>query len=87
MPTVERISHLIEATDIVHEAIENDATMDRKMAGALWVIGVEANIFSKDRTADETDALISLFTAVESALVGFWPVGHPRDKEGVANGE
>ena len=82
MPTADRISRLIEAIDMVHESIEDDSVINRKMAGALWTIGVEANSFSKDRTTEEEDALISLLTAVESTLVGFWTEGHPRDKEG-----
>ncbi len=87
LPTLEQFSKLVEAIGIVHESIENDAMIDRKLAGALWIIGVEANSFGKDRTTAEDDALMDLRTAVESALVDFWPVGHPRDKEGVANGK
>ena len=71
VPTSERISNLIEAINIVHEAFESDTTINRKIAGALWIIGVEANSFGKNRTTDEQDALIALLTAVEGALVGF----------------
>ena len=79
----ERISSLAEAIDIVHESIGNEAAINRKMAGALWIIGVEANsALGSDRKAGEQDALISLVTAIESAFVGFWLSGHPRDKDG-----
>ncbi len=82
LPAPERITSLAEAIDIVHESIENDTVINRKMAGALWIIGVETNsaAFDKEWAVSEQDALISLLNAVESALVGFWPVGHPRDK-------
>lgn len=81
LPTPEQFSRLVEAIDTVHESVENETMIDRKLAGALWIIGVEANSFGKDRTAAEENALIALLTAVEGALVGFWPVGHPRDNE------
>ena len=42
-PSSERISRLIEAIDTMHEAIENDSAIDKQLAGALWIIGVEAN--------------------------------------------
>jgi|GEM_PF-3555977 len=85
MPTADRINRLIEAIDTVHESIENDMTIDRKMAGALWIIGIEANsALSGQRTGTERDTLIELVTAVESALVGFWTVGHPKDKGAAA---
>ena len=88
LPASERISSLTEAIDIVHEAIGEDTVITRKMAGALWIIGVETNsaAFGKEWAVSEQDALISLLNAVESALVGFWPVGHPKDKNGVIHG-
>lgn len=87
LPTPEQFSNLIEAIDIVHEATEGDAMIDRKMAGALWIIGVEANsAMNNERQSVEQDNLVSLMTAVESALMGFWTVDHPRNKEGVTNG-
>ena len=83
MPAADRINRLIEAIDMVHESIEDDFVINRKMAGALWIIGVEANsAMGSERQPAEQDNLISLVTAVESALVGFWTEGHPRDKEG-----
>ena len=84
LPTSEHFSSLIEAIDIVHTSIENDTMIDRKLAGALWIIGVEANsAMGNERQSAEQDNLVALMTAVESALMGFWTVGHPRDKEGV----
>ena len=87
MPTADQISRLIEAIDTVHESIEENTVINRKMASALWIIGVEANnAMGSERQPAEQDSLISLFTAVEMALVGFWTVGHPRDRKGVTNG-
>ena len=95
-PSPERISRLIEAIDTVHEATENETTIDRQLAGALWIIGVEANSGLGNYWNSEQqdgikkfnqEAIVDLFNAVESALVGFWPVGHPRDKDKVTHGD
>ena len=87
-PDWKQITRLIETIDTVHEAIEGETIIDRKLAGALWIIGIEANTtFGSDWSPKERDDLISLFNAVESTLVGFWPIGHPRDKDGVENGD
>lgn len=88
-PALERMSRLVEAIDTVHEAIdtvheaiENETTIDRRIAGALWIIGVEAsNALGKGWQPQEEAAIVALWEAVESTLVGFWPVGHPRDKD------
>lgn len=89
MPAADRISRLIEAIDTVHESIGNDTAINRKMAGALWIIGVEANsaLGKPLATEQEEDSLISLMTAVECALVGFWLVGHPKDKDAAGKWE
>ncbi len=87
-PTSEKMEHLVEAVDIVHEAIEEEPTVDRKLAGALWIIGVEAsNAIGKKWQPQEERDIVALWEAVESALVGFWPVEHPKDKEGAENGD
>lgn len=87
-PASEQIRLLVQAIDTVHEAIEGEAVIDRRLAGALWIIGIEANnALGGDWSPEEQDDLLSLVNAVESALVGFWPIGHPRDKDGVTNGD
>jgi len=86
-PDWEQVRLLIEAIDTVHEAMEGETVIDRRLAGALWIIGIESyTALDKDWQPKERDDLISLVNAVESALVGFWPIGHPRDKDGVTNG-
>lgn len=95
-PSPEQISRLIEAIDTVHEATQNDTVIDKHLAGALWIIGVEANSalgnYWSSKQQDgiqqfDQEAVVELLNAVESILVGFWPVGHPRDKERVKNGD
>ena len=90
------MSRLIEAIDMMHEATENDIVIEKQLAGALWIIGVEANSalgsYWKSEHQDgiqqfDEEAVFELLNAVESALVGFWPVGHPRDKGGVIDGD
>ena len=91
-PSPEQIRHLIEAIDIVHEATENNTVMDKQLAGALWIIGVEANSGLGNYWSSEQhdgvqkfdeNVVVDLLNAVESAFLGFWPVGHPRDKDKV----
>ena len=83
-PDWDQVKCLIEAIDTVHETIEGETIIDRKLAGALWIIGIEANTaLDHDWSPEQRDEIISLFNAVEFALVGFWPIGHPRDKEEV----
>ena len=85
-PGWEQVRHLVQAIDTVHEAIETETVIERSLAGALWIIGVEtSNALSSDWLPEELNDVIALFNAVESALVGFWPIGHPRDKMGAKN--
>jgi len=95
-PSPEQISRLIEAIDTVHEATENDTVIDKQLAGALWIIGVEANSalgsYWRSEQQDgvqrfDQESVVELLNAVESALVGFWLIGHPRDKDGVIDGD
>ncbi len=86
-PDWDQVRRLIEAIDTVHEAVEAETVIERKLAGALWIIGIESyTALDKDWQPKERDDLISLVNAVEMALVGFWTIGHPRDKDGVTNG-
>jgi len=74
------LRRLIQAIDVIHAAIDEEAVIDRPIAGALWLLGCEAsNALGGTRVAKEQDDLIALLTAVESAFVGFWPIGHARD--------
>ena len=95
-PSSERISRLIEAIDTMHEAIENDTVMDKQLAGALWIIGVEANSGLGNYWSSEQhdsvqkfdeNVVVDLLNAVESAFLGFWLAGHPRDKGGAKIGD
>lgn len=87
-PDWEQVKRLIEAIDTVHEAVEVETVVERKLAGSLWIIGIEAfTALDKEWQPEERDDLISLLTAVEMALVGFWTIGHPRDKDGMTDGD
>ncbi len=61
---------LKEAVDVVHESIEGDTVLDRRLAGAMWTLGVEASstISAVDMWSTELDDVNALFYAIESAI-------------------
>ena len=65
----EQVHRLIEAVDTVHKAIKGEAILDRRLAGAMWTLGVEANRCLQDeRLPAEQDDLTALFYALERAV-------------------
>lgn len=77
----DQVRRLIEAVDTIHEAIERDTVLDRRLAGAMWTLGVEASsAMNRDLSPAELDDITGLFYAIESAIHNYWSIGDPRDK-------
>lgn len=65
----DQVQRLVVAVDIVHKAIEWDVAIDRRLAGAMWTLGVEVSrSMQGEWSPAELDDLTDMFYALESAI-------------------
>jgi hypothetical protein len=93
-PSDAHIDPLIEALRIIQRELEGQPLLNRELAAALWILGIEAStcldLTSQEDGAWKTDAtadkIIDLMTAVESVFWDGWFV-EDRHRDGVTYGD
>jgi len=94
-PTDAHIDPLIEALRTIQQGLEGQPLLDRDLAAALWILGIEAsmclNLNSPQedgtwKTGAASDKIMDLMTAVESVFWDGWFV-EDRHKGEVIHGD
>lgn len=74
-PSDQHIDPLIKAIRVIQEDLKGQPLLDRNLAAALWILGVEAS----GRLDMNSDRIVDLMMAVESVFFDDWFV---QDRNG-----
>jgi len=94
-PDEQHLGQLMQALRIVSQGLKGQILLNRKLASALWVLGVEASTYlgleskrikpAEEAASANVDGLADLMTAVESVFLDDWFVDDGNGS-GISNG-